>query len=161
MGRNDKSNILYPIDFGISKKYRDNNNKHIPFTDNKNLVGTARYSSINDHLGYEQSRRDDMESLGYMFVYFMKGRLPWQGITGHDKKEKYQKILKKKQTLSCEELCSNIPIEFARYIELCRQLKFEEEPPYLEMRKMFWSVAKREGIKFDGIFDWYEMKQDK
>lgn len=78
MGLNKKSNLLYVIDFGLAKKYRDGNtHQHIPYKENKNLTGTARYASINAHLGIEQSRRDDLEAIGYVLIYFMKGYLPW------------------------------------------------------------------------------------
>ncbi len=69
------------IDFGLSKKYKESKTGLLtPYRDGKYLTGTARYASINNHLGVELSRRDDIEALGYMMVYFMKGHLPWQGM---------------------------------------------------------------------------------
>ncbi|BFU22547.1 casein kinase, putative [Entamoeba histolytica HM-1:IMSS-B] len=162
MGRNERSNTVYTIDFGLAKKYRDGRTKkHIEYNEDKNLVGTVRYASINNHLGREQSRRDDMESLAYMFIYFMKGNLPWQGIKGTTKKDKYMKILLKKQSSINNELCQGLPPEFEKFLSISRSLKFEEEPDYLSMRKLFWSIAKRENIQFDGEFDWIHYKNQK
>jgi len=77
IGNNENSNIVYLIDYGLSKKYIEKDGSHIKYMDKKGLVGTARYTSVNAHLGIEQSRRDDLISIGYLIVYFMKGRLPW------------------------------------------------------------------------------------
>ena len=97
IGRGKKSNVIYAIDFGLSKKYKDSRTGlHIPYRDGKDLTGTARYASINTHLGVEQSRRDDIESLGYMMIYLMKGHLPWQGMVNSNPKKKYERIKKLK-----------------------------------------------------------------
>ena len=94
IGLEEKENIVYLIDFGLSRKYRDSRtNEHIPYKEGKSILGTVRYISIYTHFGIEQSRRDDIESLGYILVYLAKGILPWQGQKAKTKKEKY-KIIK-------------------------------------------------------------------
>ena len=108
IGLNDKSNNLYIIDFGLSKRYKDKNTgQHIPYRENRHLVGTARYASINAHLGIEQSRRDDIESIGYVLVYLAFGRLPWQNK--NEKGKKTNKTLEKKLLTPPEVLCKNLP----------------------------------------------------
>ena len=97
IGINSKASMVYMIDFGLSKRYRDpKTGEHIPYRDNKSLTGTARYASVNTHIGIEQARRDDLESIGYILLYFLKGQLPWQGLQGKDKDEKYDRIRDKK-----------------------------------------------------------------
>lgn len=90
IGRGDKAKVVYIIDFGLAKRYFDpKTNKHIPMKGGKSLVGTARYASVASHEGFEQCRRDDLESLGYLLLYFLRGKLPWQGIQIQSKTEKY------------------------------------------------------------------------
>jgi serine/threonine protein kinase len=106
MGVGKKLHMVHIIDFGLSKKYRDPKTlQHIPYRTNKNLTGTARYASLNTHLGIEQGRRDDLEALGYVFLYFLRGSLPWQGLRAANKKQKYDKISQKKLTIPIETLC--------------------------------------------------------
>ncbi|KAE8698436.1 Casein kinase I isoform epsilon [Hibiscus syriacus] len=112
MGLGRKANQVYIIDFGLAKRYRDpNTNRHIPYRENKNLTGTARYASCNAHLGIEQSCRDDLESFGYVLLYFLRGSLPWQGLKAATKKQKYNKICEKKVATPIEVLCKLHPVE--------------------------------------------------
>ncbi|KAF8599351.1 kinase-like protein [Ceratobasidium sp. AG-I] len=99
MGIGKRGNQVNVIDFGLAKKYRDpKTHLHIPYRENKNLTGTARYTSINTHLGVEQARRDDLESLAYVLMYFLRGQLPWQGLKAATKKQRYNRIMEKKMT---------------------------------------------------------------
>lgn len=110
IGLGKRSNMVFVIDFGLAKKFRDpKTHQHIPYKENKNLTGTARYASINAHLGVEQSRRDDLEAIGYVLIYFIKGKLPWQGVNVQNKTEKYHKIMEKKMQTPVEYLCLGVP----------------------------------------------------
>ena len=109
-GFGKKQSIIHVIDFGLAKKYRDaRSHQHIEYSEHKSLTGTARYASINAHLGIEQSRRDDLESLGFVFMYFNLGCLPWQGLRANTKKSKYDKICEKKMTTPIDVMCRGFP----------------------------------------------------
>ncbi|XP_073015988.1 casein kinase 1-like protein 9 isoform X4 [Primulina eburnea] len=159
MGLGRKANQVYVIDFGLAKKYRDlQTHKHIPYRENKNLTGTARYASVNTHLGVEQSRRDDLESLGYVLMYFLRGSLPWQGLKAGTKKQKYDRISEKKMLTPIEVLCKLYPSEFVSYFHYCRSLRFEDKPDYSYLKRLFRDLFIREGYQFDYVFDWTILK---
>ena len=159
MGLGKRANQVNIIDFGLAKKYRDpKTHQHIPYRENKNLTGTARYASINTHLGIEQSRRDDLESLGYVLMYFLRGSLPWQGLKAATKKQKYEKISERKMSTPVEVLCKSFPPEFVTYFQVCRSLRFEDKPDYSYMRKLFRDLFIREGYQYDYVFDWTILK---
>ncbi|KAJ4747021.1 casein kinase I [Rhynchospora pubera] len=150
---------VFIIDYGLAKKYRDlQTHKHIPYRENKNLTGTARYASVNTHLGVEQSRRDDLESLGYVLMYFLRGSLPWQGLKANTKKQKYDKISEKKMLTPVEVLCKNYPSEFTSYFHYCRSLRFEDKPDYSYLKRLFRDLFIREGYQYDYAFDWTVLK---
>lgn len=158
-GRGRRLSLIYVIDFGLSKRYRHPKTKqHMPYREGKNLTGTPRYASINNHLGLEQSRRDDMESIGYVLVYFAKGQLPWQGLRANTKKQKYQKIMDKKMSVSITQLTKDCPDELKRYLEYCRSLRFEDKPNYPYIRQMFREAIDR-GKYNDAqtSFDWMKL----
>jgi casein kinase 1 len=154
-GLRQRAETIYLIDFGLAKKYRDpKTGRHIPYNEHKSLTGTARYASINTHLGIEQSRRDDLESLGYVLMYFNRGSLPWQGLKAVTKREKYDKISDKKMSIPISILCKGFPVEFANYLEYCRSLRFDDKPDYSHLRRMFRELYVRKGYRDDGLFDW-------
>ncbi|XP_042516297.1 casein kinase 1-like protein 10 isoform X3 [Macadamia integrifolia] len=159
MGLGRRANQVYIIDYGLAKKYRDlQTHKHIPYRENKNLTGTARYASVNTHLGVEQSRRDDLESLGYVLMYFLRGSLPWQGLKAGTKKQKYDKISEKKMLTPMEVLCKSYPSEFISYFHYCRSLRFDDKPDYSYLKRLFRDLFIREGYQFDYVFDWTVLK---
>ncbi|KAH1203384.1 Casein kinase 1-like protein 3 [Glycine max] len=172
MGLGKKANQVYMIDFGLAKEYRDPfTNKHIPYRENKGLTGTARYASYNAHSGIEQSRRDDLESLGYVLMYFLRGSyegldflvlaffsLPWQGLQAVTKRQKYDKICKKKLSTPIEILCKSYPVEFASYFHYCRSLTFDQRPDYGLLKRLFRNLFTRAGYDSDYLFDWTILK---
>ena len=131
MGLNNNTKKLYLIDFGLSKRFRNpKTGEHIKYKDGKNLIGTAKFSSIYTHLGIEQSRRDDLEGIFYTLICLFKGNLPWENLKAKNKEEKYQKILFLKMNYKIEKLCQDLPNCFSVLLSYVRSLQFEEKPNY-------------------------------
>ncbi|OMJ74854.1 hypothetical protein SteCoe_26107 [Stentor coeruleus] len=155
IGLGEKSKQIYMIDFGLAKKYRDSRSfAHIPFKEGKSLTGTARYASINTHMGFEQSRRDDIESVFYVLGYLLLGGLPWQGVSAQTKQEKYAKILDKKKNAIMDHTYQDLPQEMMMFFSYCRSLKFEEKPDYVYLKTLFKDALAKEGFNYDFIYDW-------
>mmetsp|Transcript_47432 Transcript_47432/g.112785 ORF Transcript_47432/g.112785 Transcript_47432/m.112785 type:complete len:454 (+) Transcript_47432:99-1460(+) len=156
VGRDDEIGLVYLIDFGLAKRYRRSKvSSHIHYREGCSLTGTARYASINAHRGIEQSRRDDLEAVGYMLIYFMKGSLPWQGIRDGTKEERYQKIVECKSGMPVEDMCRpDVPLAFAGYLHYCKSLRFTDLPDYAHMQKIFKDVLSLARIWNDRVFDW-------
>lgn len=160
IGTGPRKHVCNVIDFGLAKKFQDpRNGRHIPYIEGKSLTGTARYASINTHLGIEQSRRDDMESLGFVLMYFLRGSLPWQGLKATTKKQKYQRILERKQATHPDQLCRGFPTEFKDFFSHCASLGFEDRPDYRYLKRIFKDLYERQGFEDDGIFDWDLLKK--
>jgi len=161
VGRGDNASICYIIDYGLCKRYRNSRTKaHIPFKTNKKLTGTARYSSVNTHMGIEQSRRDDMECLGYTFIYLARGELPWQGIKAENKKEKYDKIMERKNDVPIESLCKGLPMDFVTYMYYVKNLQFEDKPDYNQLKKLFRDCWFKNHFDKGFIHDWIKLGID-
>jgi serine/threonine protein kinase len=151
VGKDNDSSQLYITDFGLSKKYISSG-KHMKYRDHRSLIGTARYASINMHMGIEPSRRDDMESVGYMLIYFIKGSLPWQSIKKQKNINHIEKIGEIKMCTNLGDLCCGIHNCFREYLSYCKNLKFDEEPNYAFLKKLFKSAA--EELKLTLEFEW-------
>jgi len=138
LGHGDRAAKVFCIDFGLAKRYRSPamlKHAHIPFRGGLPFVGTVRYASVGAQLGEEQSRRDDLQALGYVFLYLLSGTLPWQGLTGViTKDQRRQMILEMKQALSTDDLCAGAPVEFAEYMDCVQDLAFEETPDYKQLK---------------------------
>ena len=157
IGYSDQSK-LYLIDFGLAKQNRSEKTlQQKPMQKNKRLTGTARYASINALRGYDQSRRDDLESVGYVVAYLLRGNLPWQGIIVKTKEEKYAKILYRKQNVTSEQLFYGFPNELVTFIDYCKNLGYEEEPNYEYMTNLFKDIiTKQLKEDIDYKYDWLQ-----
>lgn len=153
MGKGDKNDQVFLIDFGISKIYRDTYGRHIPWRDKKSFIGTARYASCAAHEGIEISRKDDLESLGYVLLFILKGSLPWQNLNVSEK-EKCKKVGEMKAEMKPEELYNKYPEEFVRFMTYVKGLNFKQNPDYNFMKGLFMKLAVNRKIFIDNIFDW-------
>ena len=155
LGNDINLNILKLIDFGISEFYYDlENNKHKEFDENQKFKGTVIFSSINAQKEVSLSRRDDLESLGYMFIYLLIGYLPWSKLNIQNKKRRFNKILELKQSISNEELFENCPEEIQTYLIYCKNLKFDETPDYEYLTNLFINLFNKNNFEFDNQYDW-------
>jgi serine/threonine protein kinase len=151
---------IYIVDFGLCKFFKNSDGTHIPEATNKKLVGSVRYASINGYLGHELSRRDDLISIGYMLIYFLRGSLPWQGLTQKNTKpeDKYRLVFDCKMKTSAEQLCQGLPKEFTTYMEYVNHLKFNERPDYNFIYNLFTQLFKKSGFSYDDEMDWSKFK---
>jgi serine/threonine protein kinase len=160
MGAGKNAHLVYIVDFGLSKKFIQESktliyaDKHIPYKEGKELTGTARYASINTHMGIEQSRRDDIESIGYVLMYLLRGILPWMSMKAKDTKTKYKMIMEKKISTPAEFLTKGFPNELALFINYAKGLKFEEKPDYKYLKGLLTTARKNNKIEMDGVYDW-------
>lgn len=167
-------NVIYIIDFGLSAQYlvanknsilaknnqQQMNNltdtsQHIRMCKNNKFVGNAKFQSINGHKGLTLSRRDDMEAIGYLLIYLLKGSLPWDEASARrDKKLLFEQITQIKMKTSSEKLCQGLPKEFLEYLNDVKSLEFDEEPHYAQYRKIFRDLFIKMGFIYDYDFDW-------
>jgi casein kinase 1 epsilon len=151
---NETLGTAFLIDYGLAKIYKTSKG-HVKYKERRKLTGTARYAALNAHLGKEQGRRDDLESLGFVLIYMLVGRLPWQGNhNAKTKAEMYSRIKSMKSRMTISELCANVPKEFATYLHYVRSLSFTAQPDYDFLRGLFASLFKRKKFEYDGRYDW-------
>ncbi|TCD71112.1 hypothetical protein EIP91_000206 [Steccherinum ochraceum] len=155
MGVGKNADFVNIIDFGLAKKFRDpRTGQHIPYKqDDHHGVGTCLFAAINTHQGIDCARRDDLESLAYMLIYFMRGSLPWRKLKGSDTASTWDLIKDKK--LECEQLLTvGLPPEFEVFYTYVRGLEFGDLPDYEGLRQLFRGLGEREGIEYDNTFEW-------
>ncbi|KAF8056169.1 kinase-like protein [Lyophyllum atratum] len=147
--------LIYLVDYGLANQYRDAMSfTHIPYMRQATLTGTIRYLSVNGHRGVELTRRDDLESLAYVLIFFLRGSLPWQGLEATSRKKKSALIMKKKLDISATQLCRNLPNAFAILLDYSRSLAFDAPPDYTYLRAIFHDVLHDKGYAADHVFDW-------
>ena len=154
-GRGENEKSIYIIDFGLAKKYYSvSKAQHIKFCTGKHLIGTARYCARNAHRGYEQGRRDDIESIGYVLMYFLLGVLPWQGLKIKKNEDQFEKIAEKKYNTPFEELTEGQPEEFLLYFKYIDGLRFEDQPNYVYLIGLFQNMIDKYCRDCFYDFDW-------
>ena len=153
-----QDNILV-IDFGISKYYLNNHGQlnaqdadaHIPMATGKKQCGTARYCSLATHMGIEPSRRDDLETIGHVLLYFLRGgHLPWMNLPGTTKQEKRENAKKRMFETTFDELCKDLPMQMGQYMEYCRKLDFDEAPDYNYLIRLLQQCIEKPIFQFWG-----------
>ena len=148
--------LIYIIDFGLSKKYKSSRTgKHIPFSKQKYFSGNLKFSSVNNMKGIIPSRRDDLESLGYMLIYLYKNKLPWEDIDSNNLRDIAYKLFDIKALFPINDLCKDLPYEMTEYMIYTKSLKFDEKPNYSYLRKLFeimlTKISRANDLKFSWI----------
>lgn len=152
IGLGKRSSLVYLINFGLAKKFRDTKtHQHIAFKENKKPVGNIKFVSIYTHNGFEQSRRDDLIAIGYILLFLLRGNLPWQGINTPNKNKL---TADKKLSVHLDDLCAQHPVEFKHYLEYSTSLKFEDSPDYVYLRRLFKALYVSSGFEDDFLYDW-------
>ncbi|OHT04289.1 Casein kinase I hhp1 [Tritrichomonas foetus] len=161
MGLGKNRNIVHLVDFGLSKKYCDHHTLvHVKQRGGCDFTGTARYATVTAHLGFEQSRKDDLESLAYTLVYLLKGKLPWQGAgkgCGEDRDLRLRLAMQVKQAVSTREVFEGMPKVFYDFVLDVQHLGYTEKPDYAKYRKMFRSLMEEKEYVYDFDYDWYHI----
>ena len=161
IGTGKKKSRIFLIDFGLSKTYLDTEQNHVEYRTDRSFTGSFRYSSIRNHKGIEQSRRDDLESIGYMLIFFLKGKLPWQGLRGSTKSKRSENIFNTKNSTSLSELCKGVPREFHLYMKYCIVLRFLQKPDYNLLRNLFIVLFNNKKYNLDYVYDWNIVAKEK
>jgi serine/threonine protein kinase len=146
--------LIYIIDFGLAKKFKSDRGNHVKFSITKHITGTPRFCSVNAMRGVEQSRRDDLESLCYLIIYFFKGFLPWQGLKISSRAQRFETITKMKKNIKIENLCEDLPTEIILFCKYTKKIGFTDNPRYEYMKNLFISVLNKFGYKYDNKFSW-------
>eukprot|EP01121_Diplochlamys_sp_Union-15-3_P017860 TRINITY_DN6378_c0_g1_i2.p1 TRINITY_DN6378_c0_g1~~TRINITY_DN6378_c0_g1_i2.p1 ORF type:complete len:389 (-),score=54.16 TRINITY_DN6378_c0_g1_i2:411-1577(-) len=155
MGIGEDRNMVHIIDFGLASHWRTKEGNHIPLNKNANFHGTHRYASMKSHFKKEQSRRDDLEALGYVLTYFLKGGLPWQNLK-EERKKKREAIGDFKRETNIDSLTEGLPGVFGQFIKYARSLKFKQTPDYNYLRILFRTCFNQLGYSLDNDYDWYK-----
>ena len=158
VGKPDNSQI-YLIDFGNSRKYRSSRTgKHLPFAKNYKIYGTAIFLSVNVLKNIEQTRKDELESLGLVIIYLYQGFLPWSDLKVKTISQALDLIKNIKMKVSIEELCADLPREFYEYMNYVKNMNFDDKPDYIYLQTLFLNLLKKIGEKNDLMFSWVDRK---
>eukprot|EP01062_Namystynia_karyoxenos_P075129 TRINITY_DN7230_c0_g2_i1.p2 TRINITY_DN7230_c0_g2~~TRINITY_DN7230_c0_g2_i1.p2 ORF type:complete len:311 (+),score=95.82 TRINITY_DN7230_c0_g2_i1:97-1029(+) len=149
IGKNSKR--VYLIDFGLSQNFRDNKAHHVAYDDKVGFSGTPDFASLRSHTGVRQTRRDDLESLGYVIIYLIRGSLPWQGLQGSTDQEVFEKVRRCKEMTTVEELCQGCPKELSAFLHYVRTLPYNAEPDYARLRNLLQSALQQQGASSDAL----------
>eukprot|EP00928_Gymnodinium_smaydae_P004600 TRINITY_DN11564_c0_g1_i1.p1 TRINITY_DN11564_c0_g1~~TRINITY_DN11564_c0_g1_i1.p1 ORF type:complete len:347 (-),score=50.28 TRINITY_DN11564_c0_g1_i1:70-1065(-) len=161
MGLGAKANLVHLIGFGLAEELRKPTTKnHANASKSSSVVGALRYISRNAHLGAKQSQKDDLESLGYVLMHFLRGNLPWQGLQANTRHEKYKLIMEKKKNTSVEELCKDAPKELVDFCAYSRSLSSEETPDYEFLKRSLKQLFIREGFRCGSPFHWRALTRE-
>ncbi|OMJ86115.1 hypothetical protein SteCoe_12473 [Stentor coeruleus] len=158
IGRDNFTNLIYLIDFGLSKKFKDSTKKHIKYKEGKGFTGNQRFSSSNSLLGIEQSRRDDLEAIGYVLIYFVKGFLPWENSYNGENGQKKNPLVTSKIQVSIESLCKDCHPAFGLYMNYVKSLAFSTKPDYAYVIRIFRDAFISSDFEYDHAFEWKHMK---
>jgi len=155
MGRGSEQGKVFLIDFGLAHSYLNGSGEHIAYDTNVPFRGTHRYASVNAHMKIEQTRRDDLESMGYVLIYFLRGGLPWQNLNV-DRLKRRQVIGEMKRKMSSKEITNGLPTEFTTFMSYIRCLRFTDKPDYDWIRSLFRKCYEQNQFTQDKVFDWTE-----